>query len=81
MTEQLVGTCKIVGPMWQAECTICQEMLDAWDSRQEAEEDAREHNCGWSLTAFIGMAMRAGWRVEGNQWRGWTLLPPEGEGT
>jgi len=39
------GDVKIWGPQYQAECRTCGEMMDVWDSREEAEDQGREHDC------------------------------------
>ncbi len=52
---------EIHGPMWQAECSLCHDMMDVRDSEAEAGQDAADHDCAETLIRNV--AYRSGWEV------------------
>ena len=49
----------IHGPMWQPECDLCHDMLDAYDNEEDARDAANSHDCVETLVRVAGY--RSGW--------------------
>ena len=77
---ELIGTCRIYGPMWQAECVACQDMMDVWDTREEAEDDARDHTCAYAVDKLLNVLERAGWAITELKPGGYSIRPPKERG-
>lgn len=58
MSKEISEHVEIYGPMWQAHCHRCDEMMDVVDTPSQAREDAVEHDCMDRI--FWGIRLRSG---------------------